>query len=146
MAMRHVKHIPSPPLSQFVDCFWYLEGYHPSHSRELSLPDGCADIIFNLGQKTTRFYDREDRLLNLGAVVLCGPHTDYFVIDTVYEARVIGIHFKPGGARLFVDQPLDAYLNVHLTLDNQWGINFEDIYDELMAVSDPEKMFRILEL
>lgn len=35
----------------------------------------------------------------------CGPHLQFFVIDTTEQAAVAGVHCKPGGALLFLKLP-----------------------------------------
>lgn len=53
-------YIPQMPLCKYVDCFWYMEDYNPSHSRELTLPDGAMDVVIDLGRELIRLYDRNN--------------------------------------------------------------------------------------
>jgi AraC-like DNA-binding protein len=138
-------HIPQMPLAMFVDYFWYVQGYNPAHSKELALPDGSVEVVIDLREDTIRLFDSRNRELNFGSSILCGPHSDYFVIDTACESRVIGIHFKPGGIHAFVKEPLDEILNVHISLHTIWGSRVSEIRDELLASLVPDEMFRVLE-
>ncbi|TDF94797.1 helix-turn-helix domain-containing protein [Paenibacillus piri] len=145
MLMLLRTYTPLPPLSMFVDMIWYLDGYNPSHSRERSLPDGTADMIINLDEAPIRLFDRHDREIVSRQSILCGPHSDFFVIDSSGRAKVIGVHFKPGGLRPFVKEPLREFLNRHIPLDLIWGSKAGELYEELLGTDVPEAMFRILE-
>ncbi|MFM1654959.1 DUF6597 domain-containing transcriptional factor [Brevibacillus sp. B_LB10_24] len=143
--MLQRTYIPHAPLSRFVDQFWYLRGYKPSHTKEKALPDGSVEVVINLREDAIRLFDRVSRELIMGSSVVCGPHTDFFVIDTSYEMEVIGIHFKPGGFFPFLKMPLDEILNSHVPLHALWGSAASDLRDELLASRGPEEMFPILE-
>lgn len=138
-------YVPQMPLSMFIACFWYMQGYHPSHSRELALPDGSVEVVINLGDEQNRLFNRENKELLLGPTIICGPHVDYFVIDTAKEATILGIHFNPGGIRMFLKEPLYELLNTHVSLDTFWGARANELRDELLAARTPEVMFRVLE-
>ncbi|WP_050748961.1 DUF6597 domain-containing transcriptional factor [Shouchella clausii] len=138
-------YIPQMPLSMFVDYFWYMEAYNPSHSRELTLPDGSVEMIIDLGEDVIRLFDRNNRELVFGHAIVCGPHSEYFVINSTCASRVIGIHFKPGGIHPFLKERLDEIHNTHLPLHALWGSKISGLRDELLDSLVPEKMFHILE-
>jgi hypothetical protein len=106
--MQFFTHIPLPPLSNFVELFWFYDGYSPGpHSKERLMPEGSIELVINLKQDEARIYDREnlDKYARLPGAVLCGPHSSFFVIDTAQQPSVIGVHFKPGGAFPFFKMP-----------------------------------------
>lgn len=144
-AMLLRTYVPPMPLSLFVDYFWYMEDYNPLHAKELALPDGSTDLIIDLGENKIRLFDRCGRELVFGNSIICGPHTDYFVIDTSGESKVIGVHFKPGGIQPFLQVAVDELHNKHLSLNTIWGVKVNGINDELLSSPTPEAMFRILE-
>jgi AraC-like DNA-binding protein len=133
------------PLAMCVDYFWFVQGYNPAHSKELALPDGSVEVVIDLRDDPIRLFDRENRELIFGTSILCGPHSDYFVIDTACESKVVGIHFKPGGIHSFLKEPLDEILNVHLSLHTLWGSRVNEIRDELLTARVADEMFRVLE-
>jgi AraC-like DNA-binding protein len=145
MLMQMRMYTPVMPLSLFVDCFWYLSGYRPAHARELTLPDGSVEIVIDLRGGPIRLFDREDRALDFGGAVLCGPHSDYFIIDTADEAEVVGIHFKPGGANPFLNLPLHELHNAHVSLDLLWGASARELREELLEAATVDDKFGILE-
>ncbi len=136
---------PEPLLGDFVDYYWYLNANEAEHRRELSLPDGSIDIIFNLGNMPMRFYDTEHRLHLYKSSVLCGPHSQYFSIDAAGEGKVVGIHIKPGGLRPFMRGSMNEVHNRLLPLDLVWGSLAIELHERLLEQRQPLDMFRILD-
>jgi AraC-like DNA-binding protein len=141
-------HIPLPPLSKFVDLFWFYDGYSPGpHSKERLMPDGSIELVINLKQDEARIYRREDmdKYARLPGAVLCGPHSSFFVIDTAQQASVIGIHFKPGGAFPFFKMPASELHNLHVSLEELWGREAGLLRERLLEAPTPEKKIHVLE-
>jgi AraC-like DNA-binding protein len=146
--MQSFTHIPQPPLSKFVDLFWFYDGYSPGpHSKERLMPDGSIELVINLKQDESRIYDREnlDKYARLPGALLCGPHSSFFVIDTAQQASVIGIHFKPGGAFPFFKMPASELRNQHVSLEDLWGHETELLRERLLAAQTPQKKIQVLE-
>ena len=56
MSGRFHRYRPAPPLTDFVDVFWYFEGSGSAHAKERLLPTGTielADIALSCG-----YYDQ----------------------------------------------------------------------------------------
>jgi hypothetical protein len=90
--MLYRRHSPPPPLGQFVDVIWLYEGSTlPTHEKERLLPDGSTELVFNLAVDKIRLYDRENtnRLQTFCGSVICGPHSQFFVIDSACECATI---------------------------------------------------------
>ncbi|WP_158289584.1 AraC family transcriptional regulator [Paenibacillus flagellatus] len=138
-------YVPSAPLSSHIDMFWHMEGYAPSHGKELTLPDGTVELVIDLRGSRNVLYDRYGRAIDLGAAIVCGPHSEPFAIDTSSGTSAIGIHFKPGGASPFLRAPLDELHNRHLDLELLWGAGANELRDELAEAGTPEARFRLLE-
>ena len=47
--MQYLEVTPHPTLSTYVDAYWTASGNSEKQRIEKILPDGCVDIIFNLG-------------------------------------------------------------------------------------------------
>ncbi|PWA12857.1 AraC family transcriptional regulator [Pueribacillus theae] len=138
-------YIPQAPLSSFIDYFWLLEGYNPSHKRELALPNGSTELIIDLHNDTVQLFDRQNTRIILSSAIVCGPHSEHFIIDTANESTMIGVHFKPGGATPFFDMPINELHNSIVPLDRLWGARAKDLRDELLYSATTEHRFRILE-
>lgn len=141
------KHIPRPPLAAFIDSLWLYEGINRPHARERRLPNGSLELVINLREDLIRVYDRHNhhQFQNFPGSLVCGAHSEFFVIDADSQASVIGVHFKPGGAFPFFQFPVDELHNLHLSLDTPWGMAANDLRCHLLEARTPEEKFRILE-
>src|SRR5437868_6757500 len=79
-------------------------------SRELSpsgtsaqrvLPDGCVEVIINLGAHFLR-YDAAGGIERQPRSLLVGPTTRHMSIAPTGAIRLVGIRFAPGGALPFL--------------------------------------------
>jgi AraC-like DNA-binding protein len=146
--MLYVTHFPKPPLNQFVELFWFYDGFPSrSHKKERLMPDGSVELVINLNEDETRIYDREnlEKCERLPGTVLCGPHSSFFVIDTAEQDSVMGIHFKPGGAFPFFELPADELRNQHVSLKDLWGAEAGLLRERLLEAPTPEMKFQVLE-
>ena len=145
--MSLLSHIPKPPLSDFVELFWFYEGHTGPHDFERLMPDGSVELIINLAQDEARIYDRENfnKYERLPGSILCGPHSQFFVIDTAQQSCVMGIHFKPGGAFPFFKLPADELQNLHVSLADLWGAEAGFLRERLLAAPTSQAKFQVLE-
>lgn len=145
--MLSVHHIPQPPLSDLVGCLWYSEGAPATHTRERLLPNGECAIIVNLRDEPMRIYDARDiaRYNSYGHAVLSGARSDFFVIDTNQQERVVGIQFRPGGAFPFFRMPASEAEGASIVLDDLWPGRVSDIREQLLAAPGVDAMFEVLE-
>jgi len=141
-----IMHIykPTRPLSAFVDHFWYIESQNTACHNELSIPDGSVDLIIDLTADKVLMATASNEILRLDNVFVCGPHSRHFVICNSLETRVMGIHFKPGGAYPFLGHPLDQIHNVMQPMDAIWGHLAGELRDELLELPTVELMFHVL--
>jgi AraC-like DNA-binding protein len=146
--MHSIRYTPPPPLGHFVQCFWYCESQAvPTHTHERLMPTGEATIVFNLHDDAIRIYRRDDisRYDTFGNAVLSGARSNYFIIDTAGQQRVVGIQFHPGGTFPFFRIPADEAENTEITLDDLWRARAGDIRERLLAAPSASAIFRILE-
>src|SRR6266849_2571795 len=146
--MLYRMYIPKAPLAEFVELFWLYDGFPQGpHKKERLMPDGSTELVINLRQDEIRVYDREklECFDRFGGSILCGPHSNFFVIDTEEQASVIGIHFKPGGAFPFFKLPVDELRNQHISLGDLWGAEANLLRERLLETATPEAKFQMLE-
>lgn len=146
--MLYLTHLPNPPLNQFVELFWFYDGFPPrAHKKERLMPDGSIELVINLNEDETRIYDRNnlEKCDLLSGIALCGPHSSFFVIDTAEQDSVMGIHFKPGGAFPFFKLPADELHNMHVSLEDLWGNEAELMRERILEAPTPEIKFQVLE-
>lgn len=140
-------HRPGPPLSQFVELFWYYEGVSLPHEKERLLPQGTVELVIDLREKQPAVCDgcRPDGFESSPSALVCGPHSRFFIMDTACQAQVIGIHFRPGGAFPFLKLPADELQNRHVALDDLWGSRAGELRERVLAAPAPQDKITILE-
>ena len=93
---------PAPVLRQYVRCYWILRADAAGDtSSQRVLPDGCVEIIINLGAQFLR-YDESGAPESQPRELLVGPTTRHMLIAPTGAIRLVGIRFAPGGAVPFL--------------------------------------------
>ena len=106
--MIYLRHIPAPPLNQFVQYFWFYSGFFPDHSLERVLPDGTIELLIDLHGPPKKLYEGEDASLfrEYRRAWISGQHSRFIVIGAEQNSSMMGVHFRPGGAYPFVPFPV----------------------------------------
>jgi len=145
--MNLLTHIPQQPLADFVELFWHCDGPAPPHPKERVFPTGCVQLLINLRDNSLRTYDPQhtDRLQNYRGPLLCGPRSEYAVIDTASQASIMGVFFKAGGAFPFLGVPAGELHNLDLSLEMLWHRHADELRDRLLGARTPSARFQVLE-
>jgi len=138
---------PPAPLGDFIHALYVFEGSAQPHAKERALPDGCAQLIFNLREDRTWVYDRNnlDSCRTFNGALIVGPQSEYCVIDPADLTSIAGIHFKPGGPSALLPVPIHELHNAHVPLDSLWGRFAGEVRERLLAVETPEQRLDVLE-
>ena len=141
--------IPRPPLNTFIGSIWLCEEDTPrAHALERVLPTGCAQLIVNLKEDRVRRYEPEAdyRCDTTSGAVLVGAQTRHSVIDTSEQEYVMGVAFKPGGARPFLRMPASEAADADVPLDEVWDRSVaRTLRERLLDAPDIEAQFDIME-
>jgi AraC-like DNA-binding protein len=86
----------------------------------------------------------DDSRIFAGAMI-CGPHSEYFMINSESDESIIGVHFKPGGGSHFLAVPAGELYNTHAALDDLWGNRAASLREQLIRAKNPETRFQVLE-
>jgi AraC-like DNA-binding protein len=124
--------IPPPPLSEFVDRFWFYRCDASVRVRERALPAGTMELVIDL---------RND---GRGPLVY-GAHSEPYVVDAADAVSSVGVHFKPGGAFPFLNLPAGELHDTHVALEDLWGSRADALHDRLLEAETPAAKFRVLE-
>ncbi len=120
-------HRPPPPLDAFVDVIWTCEREPERWAQERLLPDGSVELVIDL-------------LASPSTDVVAGPHSHFFLLDTTQRQRLVGVHFKPGGAYPFLGPPLLELRNTEAPLDALWGPVARELREQIgEARTDDER-------
>jgi transcriptional regulator GlxA family with amidase domain len=140
-----------PPLDQAIVKLWRYEHYQPDHALERVLPAGTLDLIVLLDHDELPLYDPHHlgqvlRTERMRGPVVAGAHAGYFVIDTLRQARCMGVHFKPGGARALLGLPMHELADQQTPLEALWpGNTARALRERLCEACSVSERFAILE-
>lgn len=137
---------PAPPLAAHVDCLWYSARGALPHTRERSLPTGCADIVVPLLQDHLVRYDdaQGHAARRLHGAVVQGAHDRFGVRGTEGPSAVVGVHFRPGGAAAFFAGALPALRNRTELLEDLWGPPARTLRERMQAAASPQQALQVM--
>lgn len=124
--IRLATYPPAPTLAPWIDYFWVVEwdldGRAPETQRVMPYPN--AHLVFEAGRTAIHGVVRGafDRIVT-GA------------------GRVLGVRFKPGGLRPFIDTPVSACTDRTIPIDKALGIGATEA--EQRVLSQPDDMAMI---
>ena len=96
---------PAAPLRPYVRCYWALRAPPVAGAApQRVLPDGCVEMIINVGASFIRHRD-DGSVETQPRALLVGPTTRHMSIAPSGEIRLVGIRFRPGGALPFLAVP-----------------------------------------
>lgn len=90
-------------LSHYIDAYWVATGDSAGLKREKILPDGCIDIILNLGEDCPT--TDNDLFFESGKAYLVGTMTRFKESFMQTGTKLLGIRFKPAAFNVFYDYP-----------------------------------------
>lgn len=121
---------PSVPLQFFVEHFWLVEwdlgGRAPEIQRVLPYPN--AHLVFELGR-----------------TAIHGVVRGAFVRTVEGTGRVLGVKFKPGGLRPFIDMPLSRLVDRTMPVDQVLGVATNDAEQRVLSQQSPAAMIAAAE-
>ena len=141
------SYAPRAPLGEFVSDFWLYENYEGMHPRELILPSGTFEMVFNLQEDELRIYgpSEPDKWRRFAGALVSGPYSSPFMSDAAEERAILGVHFKPGGAAAVLGIPASEFRDVHVDLKTLWGPAASELRERLCALRKPSDRFQLLE-
>jgi AraC-like DNA-binding protein len=127
--MKYLETAPHPALSAYVDAYWSVTGSSKTIIKEKILPDGCIDIIFNLGNDC--YTENRSFLLKNERAYLIGTMTRFKETEMDTNTRLMGIRFKPGSFPAFFQAPLQEVANRTVDMDSGF------VFDPGMLMKSP---------
>src|SRR5262249_13823424 len=139
-------YIPGPPLDEYIDRFWFCSDT-PSHPRERILPSGTVQLVINLSDDEIRIYDASNpaHSRRYSGAAVSGPYSNFFLIDPLVHASIIGVHFRPGRAVPVLGVPASELADAHVDLESVWGRTAAELRERLFTAATPSKRFSVLE-
>ncbi|GCE29010.1 AraC family transcriptional regulator [Dictyobacter alpinus] len=153
-AKMSCSYVPAAPLSDYVNCF-QLYGYDGvpepaddvSHGKEHVLPTGTTELVINLHDDGLKLFNQQTHELQqaIPVAMVCGAHSEFFVIDATQTSAVLTVNFKPGGAFPFLGLPASELYNQCVSLELLWGATAHELREQLLAAMTPLLKFQLLE-
>ena len=97
--MTYNQFNPHPALTDYIDAYWTVVGDGNELKIEKILPDGCVDIIFNLGADCKT--DNSSFTMYNEKAYLVGTMTRFKETNMNLETNLLGIRFKPAAFSAF---------------------------------------------
>lgn len=123
------------------------EGNNLSQFQSRLLPIGSTELVINLREDKIPLFDRHSRLEcgSTNGTMICGVHSEGYIIRIDRKISVMGVHFKPGGSASFLGLPAKELYNQRVGLDKLWQGRAVELRDHLIEAPTPESRFSILE-
>ncbi len=143
--MKSLQRQVPPPLDAFIDFLWYWEGDRPSYARDVITASRNLSILISLNADELAWYsgDGYAQRNKLKGIALCGTQSGHFAIDA-FQPRIMGVHFKPGGAYPFLGPAAHEFGDTHLSLEDVWGAEAERLHQRLVQALTPDAKLDIL--
>ena len=144
--MSFISYCPGPPLNEFVEYFWLIEGGQVPRL-EMILPSGTIELVVNLKNDEIHIHDPEqpDQFKMFSGAVFSGTYERSFICNAQQHEAILGVHFKAGGAFPFLRAEASELNNAHANLLDLWGRSGIELRERLCTVSTPKARFSIMD-
>lgn len=142
--MAHRAYRPGLPLSQYVEVMWWIANPGIPPSRQPVYPDGSMALAIHVKKPAMSFFV-DGEMQTIRGPLLAGPYSRSFHIDPSQTTGVIGIAFRPGGARLFFPVSAHELHNRDVSLGELHPAEADRLLDEVCSAIDVDGKFRVLE-
>lgn len=144
--MLYLSYRPGPPLNDFVDYFWLIQGGQTPRLEKI-LPCGATELVVNLKDNAIDIHDPEqpEQYRRFSGAVFSGTYSRSFICNALQHESIMGVHFKAGGASPFLKLEASELANTHAGLDDLWGRSGVELRERLCTAVTSQQRFRIME-
>lgn len=144
--MSFVSYRPGPPLNEFVEYLWLIEGGQAPRLEKI-LPSGTIELVVNLKNDEIHIHDPEqpDQFKRFSGALFSGAYERSFICNAQQHEAILGVHFKAGGAFPFLGAEARELTNAHANLLDLWGRAGLELRERLCTVTSPTERFRIMD-
>ncbi|MDR6808539.1 AraC-like DNA-binding protein [Dyadobacter sp. BE34] len=97
--MAYIEYHPHPALAPYIDAYWKVTGDNMPLAAQTILPDGCVDIIMNLGED--ELPDADGFFMKNERSYLVGTMSRAIETTVTPGSLLIGVRFRPAGFAAF---------------------------------------------
>lgn len=140
-------HIPVFPLNQFIDFFYYYEGFNPKHNIDRFLPDGEVQLILDLTEDPKYIYHNEtlQEIQTCKKAWFSGFRTEPITIPSGRNSEMIIVQFKRGKAYPFINVPMNMLTNSVVDAELVMGKETMELREMIMEAPEPTMKLQLLE-
>ena len=105
------------------------------------------ELVINLHDDRIPLFDPHSRsqIGSTNGAMLCGAHSQGFIINNDRQIAMMGVHFKPGGSAPLFALPAGELHNQRISLDEIWHSRATELRDRLLAAPTWAARFLVLE-
>ena len=135
--MRYRELPPPPGLSRWVQCLWIFESPHPAAAPQRIVPDGRAELVVHFGQPFAEV-DSAGVATPQHRAIFAGQVTRPLVLSSPGNAGVLGVRFRPAGARAFLGMPMRHATDQRIAVEELFTGAGSSLADEVAAAGGDE--------
>ena len=140
--MDFTFHAPPPQLANSVKAIWCARGTRREFDApEPIVPDGCVEIVFNLGDRFINADNGERQPRDL----LAGQMTRPVIALPTGDVDLIGVRFKTGRAGAALRVPMSALQDQLIAASDVVG-GLDRVADDLREVTQEDRLNRLAQL
>jgi AraC-like DNA-binding protein len=132
MVFKKIK--PSDKLHPYINCYYLLEGEFVEPSYDIFFPDGCVEVVFNIGWDFCRNEEIEPWAKVIGQI------TKPLKIKVEGKGKSFGIWFYPHTFSAFSDVPIVEFNDKVVHLENIFSTEFIHFVEECLHSNELKKL------
>jgi AraC-like DNA-binding protein len=135
-----------PAIDQSVEALWTAESAAgPFPDRQIVVPDGTANWIFNLGEPYSLHLDGGSRICDNGCGVIVGTRSRSCLMEIKGRLSLVGVRFRPGGLHGFVAHDASELTDQFAPSEALFGSAGHSLECRLFDMQLPEDRVRLIE-
>ena len=140
--MIYQKHIPKFPLDNYIDSIIFIEG----NNKGTGLPKTAMSLVFNLEDSFKLYTDKQfTKYIDYKKHWIAGLQTKPTNVESYGLSKMLVVQFKTLGAFIFLNDPLHYYTNDYIPLDNIFGKEVDETWEQLHEAKSLNDKFLIIE-
>jgi AraC-like DNA-binding protein len=148
---HHARHRPADAARDVVSEYWVVQAERCATAVEAALPDGSAELYFNLGPAGRHVVEAP----SLQAPARQPPHRAAWVVGPraaallvakeTADCDIVGVRLRAGAVARVLGVPAGELAGRLVDLDCLWGSAVGEIRERLAAAGSPAERVRVVE-
>ena len=135
---------PCKELQPYINCFWTIENSEEVELSDISFPDGCIEIIFNLGTSMHTLSENNQFVKN-PVIEIIGQLTQPYIIQSNGKIYLLGVRFYPHTAACFIRENLKLLNNKIINGEDILGSDVSTLYQKILNERDKKNQITYLQ-